>query len=198
MLSLLPESLRGMRVLDAGCAAGPVAVTLADRGAQVVGIDSSIALLELARALHVDVAFHQANLSQPMPFLEDGSFDLVFCSLTLHYIADWSVPLGEFCRVLRPRGTLLMSTHHPAMTTPMFDDYFATQLVHDTWKMGESDVRVSYYHRPLTAMFDALRDSGFEIDRVVEPRFAGTPSDEHQKRLATSPWFLIIRAIREA
>ena len=49
MLARLPEDLSGARVLDAGCGAGPMSVALAERGAQVVGVDISPQLLEVAR-----------------------------------------------------------------------------------------------------------------------------------------------------
>src|SRR5271165_2507201 len=54
LLSWLPGDLCGARVLDAGCGTGALAVELARRGADVLGIDVSPSLVELARsrALH--------------------------------------------------------------------------------------------------------------------------------------------------
>jgi magnesium-protoporphyrin O-methyltransferase len=49
LLSYLPEDLRGQRVLDAGCGTGALAVQAAQRGAEVVAIDLSATLVELAR-----------------------------------------------------------------------------------------------------------------------------------------------------
>ena len=50
MLSRLPDDLRGARVLDAGCGAGQMTAELAARGADVVAVDISPALVEIARA----------------------------------------------------------------------------------------------------------------------------------------------------
>ncbi|MBI1170420.1 magnesium protoporphyrin IX methyltransferase [bacterium] len=50
MLSRLPADLRGARVLDAGCGAGQMTAELAARGADVVAVDISPALVEIARA----------------------------------------------------------------------------------------------------------------------------------------------------
>ncbi|RZS58557.1 magnesium protoporphyrin IX methyltransferase [Sphaerotilus mobilis] len=50
LLSWLPADLRGRRVLDAGCGTGALAVEAARRGAEVLAIDLSPALIELARA----------------------------------------------------------------------------------------------------------------------------------------------------
>lgn len=49
LLSWLPADLRGRRVLDAGCGTGALAVEAARRGAQVLAIDISPTLVELAR-----------------------------------------------------------------------------------------------------------------------------------------------------
>jgi magnesium-protoporphyrin O-methyltransferase len=48
LLSWLPEDPRGARILDAGCGSGALAVELARRGAQVVAIDISPTLVNLA------------------------------------------------------------------------------------------------------------------------------------------------------
>jgi magnesium-protoporphyrin O-methyltransferase len=49
LLSWLPEDLTGLRVLDAGCGTGALAVEAARRGAAVVAIDLSPTLVDLAR-----------------------------------------------------------------------------------------------------------------------------------------------------
>jgi magnesium-protoporphyrin O-methyltransferase len=49
LLSWLPEDLYGRRILDAGCGTGALAVELVKRGAEVVAIDLSPTLVQLAR-----------------------------------------------------------------------------------------------------------------------------------------------------
>ena len=49
LLSWLPADLRGRRVLDAGCGTGALAVEAAHRGAEVLAIDLSPTLVDLAR-----------------------------------------------------------------------------------------------------------------------------------------------------
>lgn len=49
ILSWLPQDLRGRRLLDAGCGTGALAVEAARRGADVVAIDLSPTLVDLAR-----------------------------------------------------------------------------------------------------------------------------------------------------
>jgi magnesium-protoporphyrin O-methyltransferase len=49
LLSWLPEDLDGLRILDAGCGTGALAVEAARRGARVLAIDLSPALVDVAR-----------------------------------------------------------------------------------------------------------------------------------------------------
>ena len=49
LLSYLPHDLSGQRVLDAGCGTGALAIEAARRGAEVVAIDLSATLVDIAR-----------------------------------------------------------------------------------------------------------------------------------------------------
>lgn len=48
LLSWLPQDMRGLRLLDAGCGTGALAMEAAERGAQVLAIDLSPTLVKLA------------------------------------------------------------------------------------------------------------------------------------------------------
>jgi len=49
LLSWLPQDMRGVRLLDAGCGTGALAIEAARRGAEVVAVDLSPTLVDLAR-----------------------------------------------------------------------------------------------------------------------------------------------------
>jgi magnesium-protoporphyrin O-methyltransferase len=49
LLSCLPDDLSGLRLLDAGCGTGALAVEAAKRGADVVAVDLAASLIEIAR-----------------------------------------------------------------------------------------------------------------------------------------------------
>ncbi len=90
MLSRLPEDLTGKRVLDAGCGAGQMTEELARRGAQVVAIDISPSLIEIAQkrlpdTLAQNVEFRAGDMLSD----ELGSFDHVLAMDSLiYYTAD--------------------------------------------------------------------------------------------------------------
>src|SRR6516225_5852084 len=75
MLALLPI-IAGRRVLDAGCGPGAYAEWLVDQGAEVVGVDISQRMVELARRrLKGRASVIHADLSAPIDSLASESFD---------------------------------------------------------------------------------------------------------------------------
>ena len=93
LLSWLGEDLRGTRILDAGCGTGALAVEAARRGAQVVAIDLSPTLVNLARArIPADVShlveFHSGDMLAPAL----GHFDhVVAMDSIIHYQTEDAV-----------------------------------------------------------------------------------------------------------
>ena len=120
MLAQLPDDLRGARVLDAGCGAGQMTAELAARGADVVAVDISPALIDIARARLPDahqgrVTFHAGDM------LADqlGRFDHVVAmdSLIYYTAPDIAVALnglaarttGSVVFTVAPRTPFLMA-----------------------------------------------------------------------------------------
>src|SRR5262245_23907594 len=65
----------GSRVLDLATGPGYAAAKASERGASVVGVDITPAMIRLARERHPDIDFREAD-AEALPF-EDGSFDAV-------------------------------------------------------------------------------------------------------------------------
>lgn len=167
----LAGDVSGRHILDAGCGSGPLAAELRSRGAALTGIDGSPAMIELARGrLGDDVPLHVGDLAEPLPFADD-TFDDVVASLVLHYLEDWTAPLAEIRRVLKPGGRLIVSVNHPmanAMNYPT-EDYFATRQYSEDFDFQGEPAVLTFWHRPLHAMVDAFTAAGFDISVLAEP-----------------------------
>ena len=92
----------GVRVLDVATGPGYVAAAAAGRGATVVGIDFSAAMLAEARRHHPEIEF-QAGDAEALSF-PDATFDAVVMSFGLLHLGHPDQALAEAHRVLRPGG----------------------------------------------------------------------------------------------
>ncbi len=89
LLSWLPHDLHGRRILDAGCGTGALACELARRGAQVVAVDLSPTLVQLARERHAGALFggRLQFISGDMLSATYGEFDhVVAMDSMIHYV----------------------------------------------------------------------------------------------------------------
>lgn len=123
MLSWVPTNLSGVRVLDAGCGTGAASIELARRGAEVVAIDLSPTLVDVARqrasqsTLRGSIDFRAGDMLDPAL----GSFDYVFAMDSLiHYDLPDAVAALEalaprvrrgFVFTFAPRTPLLATMH---------------------------------------------------------------------------------------
>ena len=98
------------RILDAGCGTGAAFGYLKDFG-DVVGVDVSDDALTLVRSLHMGKV-KKADIID-MPF-SNNTFDAIVCLDVLYHrwVGDYRKAIGEFKRVLNPRGILF--TREPA------------------------------------------------------------------------------------
>lgn len=96
-----------MRVLDLCTGHGVVAAELLSRGASVVGLDFSEAMIALARSTAPDATFVQGD-AMAMDFA-GGSFDAVTIGFGVPHFPDPLRGLAEAARVLKPAGRIAFS-----------------------------------------------------------------------------------------
>jgi malonyl-CoA O-methyltransferase len=109
VLALLPD-VTGRRALDLGCGTGRYTRHLARRGARVVSLDRSLAMLERAAP---EARRRLAADARALP-LAGGSVDLVVSGLMVADLPELDRVLAEVARVLAPRGWVIYSDLHPA------------------------------------------------------------------------------------
>lgn len=186
-IAALSGDVSGRRVLDLGCGGGQLAFYLAEAGAaEVVGIDASERMLDVARArwAHPRVSYRRESMEDAD--FSPGAFDLVVSSLALHYVRDYAGLVARIARWLTPGGLLVYSTEHPIYTA---------RGSADGWVIGPEGTRVAWaidhyaaegprehrwfvagvrrYHRMISTLLNGLIDAGLAIERVVE----SAPSD---------------------
>ncbi|GAB3911722.1 SAM-dependent methyltransferase [Microlunatus endophyticus] len=173
MLDLI-GNVDGQQILDAGCGAGHHAASLVDRGASVLGLEGSAALVEHARSRLDDRAeIRHCDLDEPLDTLADSSFDGVLCALVLHHLRSRTKFLSEVFRVLRPGGWFAISTTHPTSDWQCFNDsYFSQEWVDLALRDGTHTIH--YQRMTLEAILSEVLSAGFVLERLVEPRPAET------------------------
>lgn len=199
-VALVPE-VDGRQVLDAGCGPGWYSEWLLKRGAEVTALDVSPAMLAQARKRLGDRAdLVWADLERPLPFV-DASFDAIVSGLVLEYVHDWHSTMREFYRVLKPGGVLVFSCQHPFadFCRHTETDYYDIALVSDEWSSFGGKVTVPFYRRPLSDIIEAVIESGFRLERLLEPRPLAEIKErdpDSYAKLSKYPHFLWIRAAK--
>jgi ubiquinone/menaquinone biosynthesis C-methylase UbiE len=158
--AILDAAPRG-RALDAACGTGRFAEYLHGLGDDVIGIDASPAMLDVARAKVPGAEFRIGTLDA-LP-MDDGSIDVLVCGLALCHVAELQPVLHEFARVVRPGGWVVISDMHP----------LALHLGNTGVFPGEADGFALHFVRDLvhdcSEYVGAATKAGFDIVECHEP-----------------------------
>ncbi len=94
----------GERILDMGCGTGRLSFEIAERGAHVVGLDSSPEMIEAASGDYPSVDFIQASGAS---FDLGTDFDAIFSNAALHWIKPPAEAARSMARALKAGGRLV-------------------------------------------------------------------------------------------
>ena len=99
IMEKLPQDLRGMRILDAGCGTGTLSRMLDERGAEVVGVDISDKLIDVAKnrsATYKNIEYFAGDMKEQ----SFGNFDYIIAMDSLiHYsLEDAISSIAEFSK----------------------------------------------------------------------------------------------------
>jgi ubiquinone/menaquinone biosynthesis C-methylase UbiE len=172
-LQILGE-VAGKDVLELGCGAAQWSISLALRGARMVGLDLSQRQLEHARRLmaEAEVDFPLVHASaENVPF-PDASFDIVFCDHGAMTFADPYRTVPEVARLLKSGGLFAFNHHSPFETVcwradvdevgdRLVLDYFGLHSIDD----GEETV----FQLPYGEWIRLFRANHFVIEDLIEP-----------------------------
>jgi S-adenosylmethionine-dependent methyltransferase len=108
-----PPLMKSLCALDVGCGTGPAGVRLARLGIQVTLLDSSQAMLDIAKRAAQEsgvtdkVRLQHGDAAQLATLFQTGSFDVILCHNTLEYVDDPVVVLRGAARALRDSSAIL-------------------------------------------------------------------------------------------
>jgi 2-polyprenyl-6-hydroxyphenyl methylase/3-demethylubiquinone-9 3-methyltransferase len=105
--------LRGKAVLDVGCGGGILAESMAQRGAQVTGIDLGEKALKVAQLHQLESGVAVDYRLVAVEALADErpeSYDVVTCMEMLEHVPDPSAVVGACARLVKPGGRVFYST----------------------------------------------------------------------------------------
>ena len=205
LLRLLGD-VEGRRVLDLACGNGYLARKLAGFGADVVGVDGSAVLIELAQRREAQdprgIVYHVADAAH-LDALADGIFHLVVCHMALMDIADAAGAIREAARVLRSGGRFIASLSHPCFDVINASAWVVERMGYDEtvwrkvsryrevsvgrcpWRVGPDTLHHTVaYHRPLSWYFKAFRSAGLAVTALEEP----APTDEFLEGSPRGGW----------
>jgi SAM-dependent methyltransferase len=178
------------RILDAGCGTGYLTRLLAEKGAEVTGVDLSCKFMEIARYYEkkkpLGIRYLRADLAR-LSRLPKSHFDMVISVYVICDVRDYDRAIKEIARVLKHKGRFIFLIEHPCFSwntggwerVPAdsqrtedclyvkVDNYFKRGTQETRW--GSLPKLLTFY-RPLSDYFHALKKHGFMVKDLVEPR----------------------------
>jgi ubiquinone/menaquinone biosynthesis C-methylase UbiE len=182
--------VEGKRCLDVGCGGGFFTNELAERGADVTGIDYSPYGIQFACSRYPDLDLRQQSALDLYTFANE-SFDVVTLLDTIEHISDHDHLLDGIYRILKPGGQLVISTdaagspwsHAPLSKLvrrmePFSSEGRAFRLINkvERYRRRFKDYHVSHIAElSAESLVVLLEDSGFDIiDQKIYP-LVGVP-----------------------
>lgn len=107
------QAQRSLRALDLGCGTGANGLRLARAGFQVTLLDSSSAMLDIAKRAAEEagvaerVVLKEGDADQVANFFEAGSFDVILCHNILEFVDDPGAVLRDAAHSLRNSSAIL-------------------------------------------------------------------------------------------
>jgi SAM-dependent methyltransferase len=181
-------------VVELGCGTGYLSAWLARRGARPVGVDPTPAQLETARHMQAEFGIDFPLVEAPAESvpLPDASFDLAVSESGASLWADPYRWIPEAARLLRPGGRLvfLRTSTLAVLCSPDEDVPAGDRLVRPQFGMHRfewTDGGVEF-HLAHGDWIRLLRESGFEIEALVELQAPADATDHPEYDYVTADW----------
>ncbi len=207
--SLIPD-LKNSRVADLGCGFGWFCRWAREQGAsEVFGVDVSQNMLSRAKEMTKDPGIHYEQADLEEVSLGESTYDLVYSSLTFHYLENLEGLIEKIHRALQPGGWLVFSAEHPVFTAPSNPEWTQLDGHQNIWPVNQYLVEgpritnwladgVTKQHRTLGTYVNMLLRQGLVLKHLEEWRPTAEQIDQHPelKIELERPMFFIAAAQR--
>ena len=210
----------GDKILDLACGSGFFSEAFASAGAEVLGVDISPELIEVAKNRMGDksnlrIKFESSSAEKLS--VEKEKFNKAVIVLAIQNIEDVKKTLENCSNALMPGGKLFIVMNHPAFRIPKssawgFDENEKRQHRRIDLYLSESKEKIDMtpgasnskdkkftvsFHRPLQYYFKLFHNTGFAVERLEEwtshrKSEPGTRSKEEDRMRKEIPLFLAI------
>jgi ubiquinone/menaquinone biosynthesis C-methylase UbiE len=211
---------KGEKILDAGCGQGELCRELARAGAQVVGIDASKKLIDIAKKRSGEKfnIHYRVSDAGHLEGIQDATFDAACSILAIQNMEHLDAVAKEMGRVVKKGGRLLWVLNHPCFRIPRqsgwgidekrklryrrIDRYMSEIKIPIQMHPGASpDIYTWTFHRPLSVYFDNLNSCGFAVTKLEEwvshrKSKPGSTSRSENAAREEIPLFLAVSAMK--
>jgi malonyl-CoA O-methyltransferase len=160
--------VRGQRVLDLGCGTGRYCVLLAQRGAQVVGVDPSPEMLAQARRKvrsTSEVELHLGSIDTLD--LPGEHFDLIVFALVAGHLPELEPIFSRAVRLLKPAGRMVISDIHPYWPVSGHD-------YTEFFDRAGQEYRIPLYPHLFEEYWSLCQKFGLQVEAIREPKIEGS------------------------
>lgn len=174
-IDILPD-LTGLHVAELGCGGGQLGIGVATAGAEhVVGVDLSRSQLDYAQErvgeFDADVSLVEGDITH-LPLTADSA-DVVVSAYAFQWIEDLGNVFAEAARILRADGALVFSCPHPFYGVFEPEERELGRSYHEPGAERTTEPGISaeqiIYRRRVSDIHRALCETGFSLERLVEP-----------------------------
>ncbi len=158
VIRTLLEPIKAERILEIGCGTGKNTQLLAGRCQQLIAVDFSEEMMQVAKEKIKDdkVQFLQADITKPWNF---GKADLITSSLVLEHIEDLSFIFQQAAHTLNDGGLFYICELHP---------YKQLQGSRAKFEKDGNILHLEYFVHHVSEYFNAAMQNGFVCDHLHE------------------------------
>ncbi len=150
LLNLTPN----MKGLDLGCGNGDLTLELSEKDINIIGIDQSFDMIELAKKRHPNLEFYNIDALK-MPY--QNEFDFVFSNAVFHWIKEQELLAKNISTSLKQGGQLVCE----------FGGYGCASKVHEALKKAFNKRNIEYvfpfYFPNISTHTKILEDNGLTV-----------------------------------